>query len=383
MKMAELVKESGCSKPLIQYYINIGLLHKPMKTGKTVAFYDENHLNKLNRIRHLRKKKGLSIAEIKSMLDQEGGATAETEQILLDKKTQIMEKATELFSANGFTKTNIADIAEAAGLKTTSFYFHFKNKKELFIHCCEYIGRLIVQEMSEEVFKTEKDYVARQWIRTATYLNSFRYYSGILNSLKTFLRSDDPKMMEFAKNAYRTFLEPIITDHRRAIEKGIMFETDEILVAYGIYGFAEGMGYALMLNPSYSLEDVVDLAVEIINRGMLARSASRRRGDKSHSILFDVTDSQGTRRRIWDITFGNDEYLHGNSKKGKHRIRNTDISTIEARDDHSKTSLLITTESGRKLTLRVDGNLPLAGKSLDGDYCLSIKCLSTMTNVRF
>jgi DNA-binding transcriptional MerR regulator len=75
MKISELREKSGFSKFLIQYYINIDLLHKPIKTGKTVALYDESHLEKLQRIRHFRKKKGLSLTQIKSIFDQEPGMT--------------------------------------------------------------------------------------------------------------------------------------------------------------------------------------------------------------------------------------------------------------------------------------------------------------------
>ncbi|MBV7433637.1 TetR/AcrR family transcriptional regulator [Cardiobacteriaceae bacterium TAE3-ERU3] len=53
---------------------------------------------------------------------------AEAEQTRQD----LLEAALKLFDEQGYEKTTLADIAKAAGVTRGAFYWHFKNKSELF-----------------------------------------------------------------------------------------------------------------------------------------------------------------------------------------------------------------------------------------------------------
>lgn len=46
-------------------------------------------------------------------------------------RKQIVEKATVLFTRNGYRSTSLSDILEATGLAKGGFYFHFKSKEDL------------------------------------------------------------------------------------------------------------------------------------------------------------------------------------------------------------------------------------------------------------
>ena len=59
--------------------------------------------------------------------------------IRVTKKKQIIEKAIELFSKNGFVRTKISDVAESVGLGKATFYFYFKSKEKLFKDCVEHM----------------------------------------------------------------------------------------------------------------------------------------------------------------------------------------------------------------------------------------------------
>ena len=268
--MSELSKKSGFNKSIIQHYINSGLLHKPLKTGSTVALYNESHLSRLRRIRELRKKKKLSLSEIKAIFDQEAGPIMESDQITVDKRTEIIEKAIDLFSSHGFTNTKISDVAEAVGLGKSSFYFYFENKIKLFTECVAYLSEKLIQSDAQGEILTEKDYIAKQRVRTKAYLNSFRHYSGIFNSLRTFLRSDNPKLAKLARATFIKYLEPIAADHRSAINAGIMREMDETLVSSALLGTIEGLGYVLLTNTQFTIDDVVNFGIDFVNNGMLA-----------------------------------------------------------------------------------------------------------------
>ncbi|WP_261844813.1 TetR/AcrR family transcriptional regulator [Aliamphritea ceti] len=64
----------------------------------------------------------------------------------MDKREQILNIATELFSENGFEKTPISAICEGANVSKGLVFHHFKNKdillREIFVRTTEIIGEL-------------------------------------------------------------------------------------------------------------------------------------------------------------------------------------------------------------------------------------------------
>src|SRR5262245_62661339 len=69
MRMAELAQRSGVARETIHFYLREGLLPRPQKGGRTVAYYGEEHLSRLLLIRRLREEKYLPIAVIRRILE--------------------------------------------------------------------------------------------------------------------------------------------------------------------------------------------------------------------------------------------------------------------------------------------------------------------------
>ena len=67
-RIAELAKRTNTSKETIHYYLRIGLLKKPQKTSKNMAYYDESHVEQLTLIRKLRTENYLPLSVIKKMM---------------------------------------------------------------------------------------------------------------------------------------------------------------------------------------------------------------------------------------------------------------------------------------------------------------------------
>lgn len=74
MRMAELASRSGVPRETIHFYLREGLLPRPRKAGRTVAYYDEGHLERLRLVRRLREEKYLPIAVIRRLLASPGAA---------------------------------------------------------------------------------------------------------------------------------------------------------------------------------------------------------------------------------------------------------------------------------------------------------------------
>src|SRR5262249_31087487 len=86
MRMAELAAKSGVARETIHFYLREGLLPRPRKGGRTVAYYDAEHLERLRLIRRLREEKYFPLAVIRKVLETPG-ATAEGD---LDGLAEVM-----------------------------------------------------------------------------------------------------------------------------------------------------------------------------------------------------------------------------------------------------------------------------------------------------
>lgn len=82
-KMAELVKRTGVKKVTIHFYISEGLLPKPRKTEKNVAFYDESYVERIRQIKELQFKYLLPLKIIKEIVAQSDAEMSEAEMNLL------------------------------------------------------------------------------------------------------------------------------------------------------------------------------------------------------------------------------------------------------------------------------------------------------------
>lgn len=70
IRIAELVRRSGTSKETIHFYLREGLLAKPRKTSRNMAWYDETHVEQLKLIKRLRTESYLPLSVIKKVLKE-------------------------------------------------------------------------------------------------------------------------------------------------------------------------------------------------------------------------------------------------------------------------------------------------------------------------
>jgi len=68
MKMKDLSEATGVSSGTIRYYIQEGLLPKPVKTHKNMAYYDESYIERIRLIKQLQKSRYLPLDIIKKMI---------------------------------------------------------------------------------------------------------------------------------------------------------------------------------------------------------------------------------------------------------------------------------------------------------------------------
>jgi DNA-binding transcriptional MerR regulator len=83
LKMQELTQATGVSGGTIRYYVQKGILPKPLKTHRNMAYYDEGYIERIRAIKELQKKRYLPLNIIKMITGSSDlSIDAEQKQIL-------------------------------------------------------------------------------------------------------------------------------------------------------------------------------------------------------------------------------------------------------------------------------------------------------------
>jgi len=242
MKISELSYYAGIPATAIRFYIREGLLPQPLKTSKTMAYYNEEHLKILLEIRK-GKQKGLALEAIKKIVWNKAldHSPEENNVINTSKREQIINSAVNLFREKGYDGVKISEIPERAGIGKGTFYQLFRNKEELFIECADIIFREIgenIPEIQEETDPLKK-------------LRNRGYYFGhfqshiieILNLVRGAALKGNPQVREKLDEVMRNLIEPLREDLERAIHQGRLRFRDSTLLAHLLMGAAEYLIY--------------------------------------------------------------------------------------------------------------------------------------------
>jgi len=121
-KMAELVRRTGVRKETIHFYIQNGLLPRPAKAEKNVAYYDESYVKRIRQIKELQLKYFLPLKVIRDIIPRTDPQMSPTEMDLLRvgvsgllhlqeiRRTRGPESLEELSSRTGLPKEEILEM---------------------------------------------------------------------------------------------------------------------------------------------------------------------------------------------------------------------------------------------------------------------------------
>ncbi len=398
MKVSELSRESEIAPSAIHYYVNLGVLHRPKKIGLNLHLYDETHVTRLRRIRRLKDKKGLSLADIKQVLERdksgaksgfspdgnagsrqpvetpvrdrdEGAETAEQEN-----REKILDMAIKLFSERGYENTKISDITKALRMGRGTFYEYFKNKRELFMDCIDRLGVAIVPRESWDEIRKEQDYIPKNIKRGEAFLRAFPGYRGILNMVRGAIGGRDPVLAQKATEAFRVLSRPLLKDLRRAIAGGaVQIKYDEALIAYLQLVIAEGFGYWQMIDSRYSVEEGMKIIMDIMQHGLVHTGPLHHRPVDQQGPPGEVEDGTGMKTRLRDISIDGEYALRGRMGDAE---ANVDLNRLAVASFHEKGGrhlAKLATEEGQELEIEVDADMHLSGMAPFGSIRIPLK----------
>lgn len=113
LKISELAERAGVTIPTIRHYLLEGLLPQPVKTGKTMAYYDPGCIDRVRLIKRLQRERFLPIEVIKRVIDA-GEVFGEESEIgqILTKSNSFQSRGSaltveELTAATGYSALEI------------------------------------------------------------------------------------------------------------------------------------------------------------------------------------------------------------------------------------------------------------------------------------
>lgn len=279
-RIGQLEKLSGVSRRTIHFYLKEGLLPPPMKTGKTMAYYDETHLRRLQAICEA-KEKGLPLFAIKERLAEmedaapralmpaKGGGKKGMPKSAQGHKTReaVLDLGCKLFRQKGYKNTKVSDITRRLKVGKGTFYFYFTDKKELFLEC---VPRIFAELFSVgwEKIREETNPVTRLIIRGELVFPVLNEFCAILSLSKEAMEDPDGKLRKLGRDIYESIRYPLEKDIRKAVEGGYFRDIAPRVYSTMIIGSIESL-YHLLSHETALSEEVFRAAIfDLFMHGM-------------------------------------------------------------------------------------------------------------------
>jgi len=88
--MRDVMERTGLSRQAIHFYVEQGLVEPPTKTGQTMGYYSEAHVERILLVKKLQEEHFLPLKAIRAMLeDRPGGFSRAQQQVLRDVKARL------------------------------------------------------------------------------------------------------------------------------------------------------------------------------------------------------------------------------------------------------------------------------------------------------
>ena len=303
MTIGELEKISGVPRSTIHHYVKYGLLHNPLKTGQTMAYYDQSHLRRLEIIQKIKinylksaKTSRVPLDFIKNKMRETyslaKGSTLPTkidkkrnQEKVQKKKEEIIEATLKLYANRGYYLTNIREIAKEVGITAPTFYHYFSDKRELFAEAIEYVIDNFKKER-KRVLVGEKDPVKRTKVMFQIFVDHYPKIGEILNQLRSAAIIGDEWAKERLAAIYEQLSENTAKEIRVAMHAGFIRQVDPDLLAFFNVMLDEVAINRVTMDDRYTISEIGQFMADMLYRAFLTEKGKK---------AFGVTDqSQST-----------------------------------------------------------------------------------------
>jgi AcrR family transcriptional regulator len=292
MTVGELEKKSGIRRSTIHHYIWYGLLHQPIRTGQTMAYYDQSHLRRLETIQRIKldflksaKTSRVPLDLIKHKLTESYSLSSSektrvkytkqnTTGKMQKKKEEIIEATLKLYADRGYYLTNIREIAREVGISAPTFYHYFQDKRELFVEAIEYVIKNYRQE-SRDALQKEKDPAKRSIIMFRIFQKHYSKIGEVLNQLRAGVAIGDQWARERLSRVYKEMTETVAGQVREGIKHGLIREVDPELHGFVSVFLDEMAIHLASLDKKYSINQVMLFVADMLYHAFLTEKGKK------------------------------------------------------------------------------------------------------------
>lgn len=279
MRISELASRSGVPRSTIHYYLRQGLLHAPLKTGRTMAYYDSTHLERLKAIRRLLAEKGLPRPSLKVIRERlaDSGAGGEIsfspsrqelcDGLKLQRREKVLSAALRIFSDKGFQNTSVKDITTAAGISTGTFYIHYRDKQELFEDVLERMYAEF-QDTVRSAEEKESDSIKKMMIRANHFFEFIERFGPFLEQVRMARAGKEHFRTKEIRAIYEQLLLPIADGIARDSSTGIIRKVDPELTAYAVLGIMMSLAIRRSFDRKYFAQDILTYLADLFLHGI-------------------------------------------------------------------------------------------------------------------
>jgi AcrR family transcriptional regulator len=273
MKIKEVAQLSGIPLSTIRFYLREGLLPPAMKTGKTMAYYGQEHLKRLAFIKQLQSEKNMPLYFIKAEIDKKFQDKKEDNNVTYSnnhKKEEIISSAIRVFREKGYAAASIQDIVTDSGVGRATFYIFFKNKDEIFIDCFDRLFLELFKGVWEEI-KMEQDPLVRLHKRARIFLSSYQKWADSMNLLRGASLSKNPLFQEKLNQVMKLIGRTVARDLENAVESGQIRPINTTMAGYMAMGMMEYCSYQYAQG-RFDKEVLVKAVLDLLMKGLLNRT---------------------------------------------------------------------------------------------------------------
>lgn len=189
----------------------------------------------------------------------------------LNRKQQIIEKATELFQKQGYAATSMRDLAGYLGIEAASLYSHIKSKEEILQTICFQMANDFFQslekvelENSSADKKLRKAVISHVQVMTKDSASSAVFFSEWRHLSESYLND----FLEMRNNYENKFIR-ILTDGHK---EGIFKKMDAKFTVLALLSSINWMPSWYKPDGTLSPEDIADNVTDVFINGLKIRS---------------------------------------------------------------------------------------------------------------
>ena len=184
----------------------------------------------------------------------------------------------------------------------------------------------------------------------------------------------DPVLAQKAIELFRVLSRPMLKDLRRAVANGeVRIDYDEAFVAYLHLVMAESFGYWQMIDPRYSVEEGMEIIMDIFQHGLVHTSSSNQEPVMEKGPSGEVEDRTGMKTQLEDISVDRKYCLRGRMGDAEVDVDLIRLASVRFLEKGARYQAALTMEDGQKFVIEVDAEISLEGTAPFGFLRLPLK----------